>query len=68
MDLEFKQVDKGERSRTYIFAQGEFTIKNAVRVCQRPSGGQRVEDGAGMKYVIPPGWLAIKLDMDEWSF
>lgn len=66
--MEFKEIDKGERSRTYVFPHGRFTIKNAVRVCVRPSGSHRVEDTEGGKYIIPAGWLALKVEADTWSF
>lgn len=66
--MEFKEIDKGERSRTYVFPHGEFTIENAVRLCIRPSGSHRVEDASGAKYVVPSGFMAIKIYADEWSF
>jgi hypothetical protein len=64
--MEFKEI-KGERSRTYVFAQGEYTVKNAVGLCVRPSGSHRVEDAQGGKHIVPSGWMAIQVEADNWS-
>lgn len=45
-----------------------MTLTNVVAVGVRPSGTHRVETGDGKKWIIPGGWLAIELDMDEWTF
>jgi hypothetical protein len=58
-----------ERKRTYLFPGGEtVTIDNVIAVGVRSSGTHRVEAADGMKWIIPPGWLAICLDMDAWTF
>jgi hypothetical protein len=68
MNLDFKEVDKGELSRTYVFPDGEVLIKNVARVAVRPSGSHRVETTNGEKYIVAAGWLAIKVEADAWSF
>lgn len=65
--MNFQEV-KGERSRTYVFADGELTITNVVRLHVRPTGTHRIETAAGEKLIVRCGWHAIKIDCDEWSF
>lgn len=66
--IEFQEV-KGERSRTYMFGDGEpLRIENVVRLCVRPSGTHRIETAAGQKIIVRCGWRAIFVDCDEWSF
>jgi hypothetical protein len=67
MELQFVELDKGEKSRTYVFPQGEVTIMDVARICFRPSGSHRLECTNGTKYVIPAGFLAIKVEADQWS-
>lgn len=64
--LDFKDI-RDERSRTYVFSSGEIRIDEVVRICVRPSGGHRLETKSNDKYIIAPGWLAIKIDTDSWS-
>lgn len=67
MPLEFVEV-KGERSRTYIFGDGDLTINNVVKLCVRPSGNHRLETREGGKFIIKANWIAIQIDCDEWDF
>ena len=67
-DLKFTELDNGEKSRTYTFPGNQtFTVKNVARICVRPSGSHRLEDSDGCKYIIPSGWIAIKVEADKWS-
>jgi hypothetical protein len=59
---------RGERSRTYLFPSGHVTINNVKRLCVRHSGTHRLETEAGEKFIVQPGWMAIQIDADEWSF
>lgn len=68
MDLEFKDVTNGEKSRTYRFADGSVTVANVTRVCVRPSGSHRLETADGKKFIVAAGWLAIEVVADDWSF
>jgi len=65
---EFKEVTVPEKSRTYVFPTGEVTVNNVAKVCVRPSGSHRLETATGEKYIVPAGWLAIKIDAESWSF
>lgn len=66
--VEFKELAKPERSRTYVYPNGEFTVTGVSQISVRPSGRHRLETTGGGKYIIQNGWIAIKIDVDEWSF
>jgi hypothetical protein len=57
-----------KRGRTYLFPSGKVAFENVVAVCVRPSGTHRLELADGRKVIVNPGWLAVELDMDEWTF
>lgn len=67
-ELDFKEIAHAESARTYIFASGEVTVRGAKRICVRPSGGHRLETESGEKVIVSPGWLAIRLEAERWSF
>jgi hypothetical protein len=64
--VEFTEIT-GEASRAYIFPSGEVAVLRVVRICIRPSGTHRLETESGEKYVIPTGWLALRIDAKSWS-
>ncbi len=64
----FTEVTNGERTREYLFPLGAVKVANVKRVCVRPSGSHRLETESGEKLIVAAGWLAIKIDCDEWSF
>lgn len=68
MEFDWKTIDAPERARTYIFPTGELRIENVSRLCVRSSGTHRIETTNGNKYIVPTGWLGIKLEMEAWSF
>lgn len=63
---DWKEVN--EQARTYVFASGEVRIEGVARVCVRASGTHRIETNDGTKYIVPSGWLAIRLEVDKWTF
>lgn len=65
---EMRRIDPPEKSRTYYFPSGKLTIENVVAVCVRPSGTHRVETADGRKWIIPPTWIGIELDVTDWTF
>lgn len=67
MPEELKFTTVSEKSRKYIFPSGEVEIKDVTGVCVRPSGTHRINAKDG-KYIVQPGWIAIKLDIDNWTF
>jgi hypothetical protein len=69
MKPEFTKLSPPERCRTYIFPDDvKVDILNVSAVAVSKSGTHRIETVSGEKYIIPPGWIAIKLDMDDWTF
>jgi hypothetical protein len=60
-------VNVNERSRKYVFAGAELTLKNVVRIEVRDSGKHRFECADGAKGFVSAGWLWIELDVDEWT-
>lgn len=67
-ELQFQKIDPPEVCRTYHFANGKFAISGIVSVCVRPSGTHRLETSDGRKYIVPAGWLAIELEVPNWTF
>lgn len=68
-ELSFTTITPPENSRTYVFPGGdEVRVENVAAVCVRPSGSHRLETTDGMKHIIQPGWLAIRLEIDAWTF
>lgn len=56
-----------ERSRTYHFPDGgKVTLKNVTHLLVRPRGTHRLI-ADGVKWVVMPGFVAIELDVDEWT-
>ncbi len=66
-ELKFTELKNGERSRTYVFASGEVQVQNVQYLSVRTSGRHRLVCKDGQKWIITAGWLAIKIDADEWS-
>jgi len=62
------RLEKPEKSRTYHYADHSRVILNVTAVCVRPSGSHRLETADGKKWIVQPGWEAIELDMEDWTF
>lgn len=57
-----------ERSRTYHFAGGESTTMfNVTHLLVRPSGNHRLRTADGKLHIIPPVFLRIEIDSDEFA-
>lgn len=65
---EMTVVDPPEASRTYVFPNGRYEIKDVRKVLVRPSGTHRLEDTAGKLYIVNPGWMAIEIEAKDWTF
>lgn len=67
---EWIELNAPERSRTYVYAGGETLVyKNVRRVKVTESGNHYIEaDGVNGHAIVAPGWRAIELDMDAWTF
>ncbi len=65
---ELTRLNPPERKRTYHFPVGKsFTLTDVTHLLARPSGTHRIQTGDGKKWIVPGGWLAIELDVDEWT-
>jgi hypothetical protein len=61
-------INPPERSRTYHYADGRtLAMKDVRALCVRPSGTHRLETADGRKWIVAPGWVAIELDVDDWT-
>ena len=68
-DLNFTEISPPNRSRTYIFPDGqELEFKGVKAICVRPSGNHRLNLENGQKVIVKGDWRAIVLDIDEWTF
>jgi hypothetical protein len=58
-----------ERSRTYIYADGTtFRVDNVTHVKVSAGGNHRLKTAGGHLHIVVPGWRAITIDADDWSF
>lgn len=58
-----------ERKRIYHYLNGgKLEFKNVVEVIVSNSGNHRLKLQDGSHWIIKEGWIAIELDIDEWSF
>ena len=81
-DIKWTELNPPERKRTYVYESGlqvEFT--NVKRIEIRDSGKHRIEAdsvavlmpsgenyfASGGKGFVAPGWVALILDVDEWT-
>jgi hypothetical protein len=67
-NLQWQEV-KGEKSRTYHFANGNqtLTINEVTKLCVRPSGNHRLETASGKKFIVRD-WVAIEIEAERWDF
>lgn len=65
----FIKLDPAEKSRKYIFTNGyELTFNDVRAVAVSERGTHRIEMGDGQKAIVLPGFVAIILDVPEWTF
>lgn len=63
------QLETPERKRTYIYPGGERLQVEGVTMIRLGSGYHHyLECADGSKVIMAPGWLAIEIDTDEWTF
>ena len=82
MIRKWMKIDPPERSRTYIFpvfsplgghpTMVEMVIENVTAMYVSSTGHHYIEsahpNGKTKRAIIKPGWLAVKIDADDWSF
>lgn len=60
--------DTPERSRTYIYESGaELTFKNVTQLYVSENGTHYIDTESDGKFIVRCGWIAIELDIDEWT-
>jgi hypothetical protein len=64
--MELNWQDVAEQTRIYHFGNGTIRIPGVVRFAVVNST-HRLETSDGRKFIIPPGWMAIELDAENWS-
>lgn len=65
---ELVPLNPPERKRTYHFPNAEkVVLENVTHLLVRPSGTHRLMTADGRKWIVPTGWLAVELDMDDWT-
>ena len=65
---EWQTLVAPERTRTYVYANGErLEYRNVTRVKVSESGNHYL-DADGVKAIVAPGWRVVELDMDSWTF
>lgn len=65
---ELVKLDHVERLRRYLYGDGrKIELVNVTHLLVRPSGTHRLQTADGRKWIVNPGWLAIELEMDEWT-
>jgi hypothetical protein len=60
-------TDVQEQKRIYYFPQGVIAVENIVKFAA-PGTTHRLETADGKKFIVNNGWMAIELDVAEWSF
>jgi hypothetical protein len=60
-------VDVQEQTRTYIFAGNERVVIKGVVKFANSDSTHRLETSDGSKWIVPKTFLAIELDMKEWT-
>jgi len=73
MDNTWTKINPTEKSRTYVYPpahagdpEGRFTVTNVTEINVSPSGTHYLECDEG-KVIMRNGWMAILLDVDEWT-
>lgn len=71
---EITMTELNERSRTYYYLRGgqsyqafvPVRLERVVGICVRPSGNHRLKTADGMLHIMPPGFVHIEIDADDW--
>jgi hypothetical protein len=67
MKPEFITVN--EQNRTYYFPNREkVEVKEIISINVSKSGTHRLNTKDGMKHIIPPGWIHIEFEAEDWTF
>lgn len=68
MTVEMNTLNPIERSRTYLFPNGEkFTLENVTHLAVSAGGTHRLKTQDGHLHIVPTGFLHIEIDADGWT-
>lgn len=57
------------QNRVYLFPNGdEVLVRDVVSVNVSKTGTHRLNTSGGQKWIIPPKWIAINFDAEDWTF
>lgn len=66
---EWIKLDPPERKRVYHYSKDEnIQFIGVTRIMISASGNHYIETAGGSHNIVAPGWRAIMLDIDEWTF
>jgi hypothetical protein len=64
---EMTKLTPPEKTRVYVFpGQDRAVFHDITAIAVSERGTHRLEARGG-KYIVQPGWLYIKLDVDDWT-
>jgi hypothetical protein len=68
--LNFREITPPEDRRSYLFPYNQrIIIEGPARIAIADSGNHRIETTTGEKFIVPTGWLAIKIETrGGWGF
>lgn len=56
-----------ESQRVYIFPNGDrVVLKNVTELIVRESGAHRLKTADGKLHIIPPTWIHIEIEAEDW--
>ena len=68
MSIKWTELSPPERKRVYVFSGGQrIEFENVTKIEVRESGKHRIETADGSKAFVSPGWVALLLDVDQWT-
>jgi hypothetical protein len=57
-----------EKQRVYYFPNNEkVVLNNVVELIVRESGTHRLKTEDKKLHIIPPGWIHIEIDEEDWT-
>lgn len=61
-------IELNEKKRVYDFGNGDFVVlENVVELRVSESGNHRLKTADGSLHIVPPFWIHIEIEADEWT-
>ncbi len=68
-NINWTEISPPETKRTYFFPDGKMIVVDSLcKIEVRESGKHRLECTNGRKLFVSPGWVALEIVADEWTF